>query len=411
MTDEVAALVLDESDQQALALSVAHSRAARGMEEFIRFIQSLAASGYLNRELEFIPDDEVLRSRRGDDQGFTRPELSVLSAYSKALLKETLVESTVPEEPLIAASIQNAFPVLIEQRFGSALQSHRLHREIIAMRVANDMVNSGGITFAHRMRESTGANDDAIARGFFFASKVFRLDEIFTAIGDLNFKVDAAVQHELLDRTTALLRGATRWFLRAQRFEQPLAEQIKAFSGSVGEVWENLSDFLEGDMEAFWQISYDDYIKAGVDEKLASVSAGGPILYASLNIVEAAHKVSATVLDAAQLYFRIGEILGLTEFSRKIYEMKVDNHWQALAREGLIDDVAAEQKQITIMVLSCGATGDVDKCLANWIEARQLLVDRWRAALAELKTAPGSEFAMFSVVLRELANLARPESL
>ncbi len=106
-------------------------------------------------------------------------------------------------------------------------------------------------------------------------------------------------------------------------------------------------------------------------------------------------------------------------FSRKIYEMKVENHWQALAREGLIDDIAAEQKQITIMVLSFDCAGDGDgygdgdgdvaECLANWIQARQVLVDRWRAALVELKAAPGVEFAMYSVVLRELANLARPE--
>lgn len=411
MTDEVSALVLQGNETQALALSVAHSRAARGMEEFIRFIQSLSLNGYLNRELEFIPDDEVLRARRVDSQGFTRPELAVLSAYSKARLKETLIDSTVPEDPTIAASIEEAFPVLIEQRFGDALQSHRLRREIVAMRVANDMINTGGITFAHRMRESTGANDDAIARGFFFASKVFRSDEFFRGVADLDFSVDATIQHQLLERATGLLRGATRWFLRGQRFDKPLAEQIEAFSGSVAEVWENLSDFLEGDMQAFWQISYDDYTQAGVDERLASFAAGGSILYASLNIVEAAHRVDAKVLDVAQLYFQIGEALGLTEFSQKIYEMKVENHWQALAREGLIDDIAAEQKQITTMVLSCDSAGDGDvvECLANWIESRQVLVDRWRAALAELKTAPGAEFAMYSVVLRELANLARPE--
>jgi glutamate dehydrogenase len=411
MTDEVAALVLQGSEKQALALSVAHSRAARGMDEFIRFIQSLALNGYLNRELEFIPDDEVLRSRRVDGQVFTRPELAVLSAYSKSRLKETLIASTLPDDPTIAASIQEAFPGLIEQRFGDSLQNHRLRREIVAMRVANDMINSGGITFAHRMRESTGADDDAIARGFFFASKVFRLDEFFSDVAALDFKVDAAIQHQLLDRASGLLRGATRWFLRGQRYEKPLAEQIEAFSSSVEQVWENLSDFLEGDMEAFWQVSYDHYINAGVDEKLSSVIAGVPILYDSLNIVEAAHKVSGTALDVAQLYFHIGEELGLTEFSRKIYEMKVENHWQALAREGLIDDVAAQQKQIAIMVLSCDSAGDGDtaECLANWIQARQVLVARWRAALAELMTAPGAEFAMYSVVLRELANLARPE--
>ncbi len=411
MTDEVSQLVLLGNDKQAQALSVAHSRSSRGMEEFIRFIQSLAADGHLDRELEFIPDDEQLRSRKAVDIGFTRPELAVLTAYSKARLKQTLVDSTLPEDPVVASVLAEAFPDLINQRFGEALKEHRLRREIIAMRVANDMINSGGITFAHRLKESTGASDEAIARGFMFASRVYRRDQFLAAVNALDFKVDTAIQYQMLDRTSGLLRGATRWFLRGQRSETPLAELIDAYSAGVKEVWDHLSEFLEGDMGAFWRDSYDDYIAAGVDQSLATFVAGGPLLYAGLNIAEAAQKVFAGVLDVAKLYFRIGEELGLTEFSRKVYEMKVENHWQAIAREGLIDDIAAQQREISITVLRCGISnqGNVDDCLAQWITGRQPLVDRWRSALAEIRTATSSEFAMYAVVLRELANLSSNE--
>ncbi len=411
MTEEVAQLVLQANDKQAQALSVAYSRSSHGMEEFIRFIQSLVQDGHLNRSLEFIPEDEDLRSRKATEIGFTRPELAVLSAYSKARLKQTLVNSSLPEDPLVATIIEDAFPDLIKQRFPDALGEHRLRREIIAMRVANDMINSGGITFPHRLKESTGASDEAIARGFIFASRVYRRDDFFASVNALNFKVDTAMQYQMMDRTSGLLRGATRWFLRAQRAETPLAELIEAYAAGVEEVWDNLSEFLQGDMAAFWRESYDDYIAAGVDERLASFVASGPILYAGLNIAEAAQKVSVTVLDVATLYFRIGEELGLTEFSRKIYEMKVENHWQAIAREGLIDDIAVQQREISIMVLRCGASNgnNVEQCLANWMAGRQPLVDRWHTALAEIKSATASEFAMFSVVLRELSNLSRTE--
>jgi glutamate dehydrogenase len=413
MTEEVALLVLEDSDKQALALSVAHSRSERGMEEFIRFIQKMAAGGHLNRQLEFIPDDEELRARRMQHKGFTRPELAVLSAYSKSHLKQTLVDSTLPDDPVIGELIRDAFPALIHQRFPEALAHHRLRREIIAMRIANDMINAGGITFAHRMRESTGANDDAIARGFVFATRVYRLDDFFSDINALDLNVDAAIQHQLLDRSTGLLRGATRWFLRGRRAETPLAQLIADFGEAVQQVWQHLPDYLDGAMEAFWLDSYDDYIAAGVDEKLASFVAGGPILYASLNIAEAAQRVDAPVLDVARLYFRVGEALGLTEFSRRVYEMKVDNHWQAIAREGLIDDIATEQKNISTEVLRCdaGQDGQAEDCLEQWIESRQLLVDRWRLALTEVKTASaGGEFAMYAVVLRELENLSSVEA-
>lgn len=412
MTDAVAELVLQGCDQQALALSVAHSRADRGMEEYIRFIQSLASDGFLNRELEFIPEDEVLRERRAKALGFTRPELAVLSAYSKAQLKESLAHSSVPDEPTIASEVVDAFPSVMAEKYGEALQHHRLQREIVAMRVANDMINRGGITFAHRMRESTGANHDAIARGFIFANAVFRLEDVFSWINDLDYRVEAATQHELLDYTSGLLRGATRWFLRRPEWDQPLAEQIARLSESVSELWDNLSLFLQGSMEVFWQDAYSKYIDAGVDEKLAGFVAGGPILIAGLNIAEAAQAVSSTTLDVARLYFHIGEELGLTAFSHKIFDMKVDNHWQAIAREGLIDDIASEQKNISLMVLSCALAkegGDEVECLQDWLAGRERLVERWRSALSEVTNATTAEFTMCSVVLRELANLSRVE--
>lgn len=166
-------------------------------------------------------------------------------------------------------------------------------------------------------------------------------------------------------------------------------------------------------MATLWEESFAAYKQAGVDDEMATFVAGLPVLMASLNICEAAQKGEMAVLEVAQLFFRIGEVLGLTGFSRQIFDMKVESHWQAIAREGLLDDIAAEQKAITVAILNCKAHAgaDRDTCLESWLEQRQPLVDRWQEALAELKSAPVAEFAMYSVVLRELSNLARAEVL
>ena len=413
MTDDIAELVLQDNDNQAQAISVALSRGDRGIEEYLRFIQNLCASGRLNRELEFIPEDEVLRDRRNQSLGFTRPELAVLSAYSKAQLKETLVNSSLPDEPYVSRVLVDGFPERLSERFGDELQAHRLRREIIAMRVGNEMVNRGGITFAHRMRESTGVSDDGIAKGFLFAQDVYGATAFFKGIADLDHKIDAAMQYELLDRMTNLLRGATRWYLRNRRYELPLEEQIASFSGDVKEIWDNLSSFLEGSMATIVEASFASYQKAGVDDELANFVAGAPVLIASLNISEAAQKGEMPLLDVAQLFFRVGEVLGLTNFSRQVYEMKVESHWQAIAREGVLDDLASEQKAITVAILHCSQQREAESeaCLDSWIEQRQPLVKRWQEALAELNSAQATEFAMYSVVLRELANLARSEAV
>ena len=45
----------------------------------------------VNRELEFLPSDDDLADRMAKGMGVTRPELAILTAYGKMVLKERLV--------------------------------------------------------------------------------------------------------------------------------------------------------------------------------------------------------------------------------------------------------------------------------------------------------------------------------
>ncbi|WP_339800232.1 NAD-glutamate dehydrogenase, partial [uncultured Marinobacter sp.] len=163
MTEEVADLVLLNNYRQTQALSIANHEAAHRLEEYRRLIVGLEAAGKLNRELEFLPDDEALEERKNAGKGLTRPELAVLIAYVKADLKQTLIDSELPDDPMLIAEMHKVFPGAMVQRFASELQGHQLRREIIATQVANDMVNHMGITFVDRLTNSTGADPASIA--------------------------------------------------------------------------------------------------------------------------------------------------------------------------------------------------------------------------------------------------------
>ncbi|MFZ5603034.1 MAG: NAD-glutamate dehydrogenase domain-containing protein, partial [Pseudomonadota bacterium] len=58
MTDEVAQLVLENNYRQTQAISIARSESVYRMGEYRRYIHALVASGKLDRELEFIPNEE-----------------------------------------------------------------------------------------------------------------------------------------------------------------------------------------------------------------------------------------------------------------------------------------------------------------------------------------------------------------
>src|SRR5690606_983242 len=169
MTDEVARLVLENNYRQTQAISIARSESVYRMGEYKRYIQTLVASGKLDRELEFIPGEDELHERIVSGKGVMRPELAILLSYTKAILKDELRDSSLPDDDYISREIGKAFPAVLAERYREPMSRHKLRREIIATQVASGMVDYMGITFVYRMRDAAGSTTADIARSFIAA--------------------------------------------------------------------------------------------------------------------------------------------------------------------------------------------------------------------------------------------------
>jgi len=91
MTEDVGRLVLRHNYLQSQALSVAESLSYTLLDQQMRFMRTLERGGKLDRVIEFLPDDEIMRERLTQRIGLTRPELAVLLAYSKMTLYDELL--------------------------------------------------------------------------------------------------------------------------------------------------------------------------------------------------------------------------------------------------------------------------------------------------------------------------------
>ena len=101
MTDEVAALVLENNRLQALALSVAESGGAGVTPAYVRLIERLEEISDFDRRTEGLVDGETLTRRAADGQGLTRPELAVLLSSAKLALQEAIEHSDLPDDPVL----------------------------------------------------------------------------------------------------------------------------------------------------------------------------------------------------------------------------------------------------------------------------------------------------------------------
>ncbi|MBY6221087.1 NAD-glutamate dehydrogenase [Marinobacter nauticus] len=408
MTDDVASLVLKNNYRQTQAISIASEDAATRLEEYRRLMNTFESEGKLNRALEFLPDDETLSERKLAKKGLTRPELSVLISYVKGDLKQVLIDSNLPDNPLLAGEMYKVFPRDLTKRFSKELGEHQLRREIIATQIANDMVNHMGITFVERLNQSTGADAASIALAWIIARDVFRIDSWWDKIEALDFHVSADLQMELMQDLMRLMRRAVRWLLRNRRAELNIQSHMERFADSVWAITSGLPEYLGDQARANWEKRNDQLMVAGLPKELASVLAGTGYLYSSLGIIEAQEATGMPLKTVANLYYDLGDRLDLTWFANAIAALTPSSHWQALARESFREDLDWQQRALTTGVLKTAESPEkVTDSVNAWEQRNQHMIDRWNAMLAELKGVREPEYAMFSVALRELLDLAQ----
>ena len=367
MTDEVSTLVLGNNYRQTQAITLAASECLSQMEEYKRFIHDLEERGRLDRAIEFLPDDETIRERQSDDQGLTRPELSVLISYSKADLKEKLLESAIPNDPYLAQELVTAFPITLVEKYPQPLAEHRLHREIVATQLSNYLINMMGITFVSRQQQSTGASAPDIVRGFVLARDIFGAERLWSDIESLDHIVNSTLQHDLMGEVMRLLRRATRWLVRMKEVDKETSACVDHYRDRICKLTDGLSELLPERQRKEWQKQVDNLTAKNVPDVLAQRIAGVRHLFSMLSVIQAVDQTGQPLDKVASLFFAVGEYLDLHWFYQELSQLNVQNQWQSLAREGVRDELALQQRALTVNLLQMAdAPDDVGELLDLW---------------------------------------------
>ncbi|WP_017445708.1 NAD-glutamate dehydrogenase [Gayadomonas joobiniege] len=408
MTQEVAGIVLDDCYRQTLSLSVTEHKIESQMKEKLRFMNALEKQGLLDRELEFLPNEEALSERLSAGKGLTRPELCVLLAYAKMDLKERFNTSKVTSNAFIRRALVRYFPKPLQEGYDTAIKTHPLKCELIATEVANQVVNLMGMNFVFRMQDETGAEPHEIAIAFTIASHVFELENLWHEIEKWDNKVAAEAQLETLFQLRRTVRRATRWFLRNRANLPSVSKAINKYRPVFNELSENLTKYLPKDELGKLKDRAQTLVDAGVDKDFASRLSNISTLFSVMDIAEVADQNKRPLDLVAGIYYQLGGYMQLDWFLEQINNQNVTNHWQALARAAYREELDSQRKVLTQVVLkSCDKDCSAIELIEEWGDKNQHAIERWQHLLSDFKAGQNHEFAKFSVVLRELMLLAR----
>jgi glutamate dehydrogenase len=127
-----------------------------------------------------------------------------------------------------------------------------------------------------------------------------------------------------------------------------------------------------------------------------------------LNIIEVSRLHDYDYSSVAKMYFAVIDRLDLLWFRDLIDTYPNDTHWMILAKASYKGDLDWVQRELTLSVLKMPSDiSDSGKRIAEWVACHQSAIDRWESVLVRLRSAETREFAMLSVAIRELAEIAQ----
>jgi glutamate dehydrogenase len=401
MTDEVSRLVLVDNRLQTQAITIAESQGVGLLDAAEQLMQTLEASGLLNRAVEFLPDSKQIGERRAAKQGLTRPEIAVLLAYAKMALFNELQQSAELDAPYFEQDLLRYFPKAMQKEYGEEIRAHRLRREIVATMITNSLVNRTGFAFAHGLMRATGLPAIAIAKAYIATRDAFGLRQLWSEIEALDGTVAASLQAKLFGRLNLFIEHNCRWFL--QYAPQPMAmdEVIAAYSEGIRAVEANAESLMNETLRKAYQEGVVSMTEQGVPKPLAERLGKLEVLASAGDMIDIARESKLSVQEVGAVYSDLSASLKFGWLRHAAMRLQVENYWQQLAAKSLVQELFSAQRRLTQSIISRCAK---KKGNAAELWAAQVADDRERYLhfIGELRAQQSLDYAMLIVAMRQV---------
>jgi glutamate dehydrogenase len=396
--------VLYDNFLQAQVLSQEADLSAGRMEAFEDLMQTLEAVSLLDRGLEALPGPEDMAERRRAGRGMARPELAVLLAYAKQSLTDALLASSLPDSQYLERDLRSYFPPKVVERFAHVLPEHPLRRELIATLVANDVVNSQGITFVARLVAETGAEPADVVRAYRIARDVTGAVDRWAEIEALVGALEPATLDALLAGVDRLVEAAARWYLQhtpgqlgraIEAHRAPFARFADSVTRVAPEAWR-----LQREREA-WSL-----MDGGVPEAVARRHVVQPFLVHGPDVVVVAGATGRSEEDVTRAFFLVGEAAYIDWLEARLSEVPASTRWHRWALQVVEDDLRSARRRLAERVLVHAGGGSVEEAMATFSAEHDDPTRRLARFMRGLALEEVSDLAAVTVAVRQIRALA-----
>lgn len=356
MTGEVATLVLRNNYQQAQGISLMTLQATTTIVADAQFIRDLEQTQGLKRKLENLPDEVEIERRRAAGFGLVRPELCIVQSYAKIAYTRELLASDIPDQPEMQDFLTSYFPKPLQDKYTPALLGHQLGREIIAMRIANSIVNRMGSTFIKSRMDATNASCADVVRAFLVTREAFGLRHLWDRIEALDGKIPAMVQLNAMMELQHISGHAITWFLTRLGRTPDLTSDIPAFRQNIQKLRDGAEKAMTEKMKVAVDSRYAQALADGMPEDVARDLSLLPVLDSGFDIIKAATESKSDLIATAKAYFIAGEAFYIDRLRIAAALIPANDRWSQEAKTGLMEQLNAVQATLAQKNLKGPAT-------------------------------------------------------
>ncbi|WP_375644262.1 MULTISPECIES: NAD-glutamate dehydrogenase [unclassified Bartonella] len=351
MTPQVEQLVLRNNYLQPLALSLAENQSTTDLPYQIRFMHDLEQKKLLDRRVEILPDEQILRQRATQGKGLLRPELAVIFAYAKLTLKEEIANNPIVDDHYFNTTLLKYFPTQIQENFKKEVINHQLRRNIIATLIANDIVNRGGPTFVNRLHDATEQKTENIIRVFIAIRDSFEIPQLSEQIDKLDNKIPGLVQNKFYAAMTPMLFETTNWGLHNIDLSRSLEEIVTTIKQARSVIEKELMHSHDNDIKQKIEEKALHYSEEGAPKALAKQLA---LLEAASTICDIsliAKKSNSDLIKTAEIYFSLAQIIRINRINEASRIIPVVDYYDSMALSQAKENVSESLRQIVMKIL------------------------------------------------------------
>ncbi|WP_296719470.1 NAD-glutamate dehydrogenase domain-containing protein [Erythrobacter sp.] len=404
MTDEVAAIVLEDNRLQALALSIAEAGGDGATPAYVRLIERLEEISDFDRRTEGLADGEALLRRAADGQGLTRPELAVLLSSAKLALQDAIEASGLVDDPVLEPVLLARFPSAMRKNYAAQIRGHRLRREMIATSLSNRIVNRMGMVHPFELAEEEGVGLADVAAAFVVTERLFGLDALWRELDAAD--IPEAARLALFDRLAAAVGNLMSDVLRTAAGKVATGAMVAELGSGVALLADAREELLAAEPRARSRELRSSFVAAGSPDALAARVAN---LFDFDGAVGLAKLALETGIDAKLLthaFTSIGGKLGLDWAQGIAAHMSPSDVWDRLLVSGLARDFQQMRLEF-LRRLMRRKTGKDDPpgAVEEWSARNSQAVAQFRAMIARAQSRPPVRPAMLAQIASQARNL------